>query len=131
MMHKITNNFNFSKKIFLSTEIKSSKRRSENLSSLMVLFGIWSILVAMKRIINERGGNLGDSMHEEIAAVYKGSNDEETFTAAFMFMEYYLDFLFKGCRSRSFQLEDSAEEWILRDLDIENRWAEPLPSIFD
>ena len=48
-----------------------------------------------------------------------------------MFMEYYLDFLFKGCRSRSFQLEDSAEEWILRDLDIENRWAEPLPSIFD
>jgi len=50
----------------------------------MVLFGIWSILVAMKRIINERGGNLGDSMHEEIAAVYKGSNDEETFTAAFM-----------------------------------------------
>ena len=61
-------------------------------------------------------------MHEEIAAVYKGSNDEETFTAAFMFMEYYLDFLFKGCRSRSFQLEDSAEEWILRDLDIENRW---------
>ena len=47
----------------------------------------------MKRIINERGGNLGDSMHEEIAAVYKGSNDEETFTAAFMFMEYYLDFL--------------------------------------
>ena len=97
----------------------------------MVLFGIWSILVAMKRIINERGGNLGDSMHEEIAAVYKGSNDEETFTAAFMFMEYYLDFLFKGCRSRSFQLEDRAEIWILRDLDIENRWAEPLPSIFD
>lgn len=92
----------------------------------MVLFGIWSILVAMKRIINERGRNLGDS-----AAVYKGSNDEETFTAAFMFMEYYLDFLFKGCRSRSFQLEDSAEKWILRDLDIENRWAEPLPSIFD
>ena len=92
----------------------------------MVLFGIWSILVATKRIINERARNLGDS-----AAVYKGSNDEETFTAAFMFMEYYLDFLFKGCRSRSFQLEDSAEEWILRDLDIENRWAEPLPSIFD
>lgn len=61
----------------------------------MVLFGIWSILVAMKRIINERGGNLGDSMHEEIAAVYKGSNDEETFTAAFMFMEYYLDFYSK------------------------------------
>ena len=45
----------------------------------MVLFGIWSILVAMKRIINERGGNLGDSMHEEIAAVYKGSNDEVDF----------------------------------------------------
>ena len=84
---------------------------------------------AMKKVINARGGNLGESMDEEIAAIYKGSNDEETFTAAFMFMEYYLDFLFKGCRS--FQLEEGAEEWILRDPDIENRWAEPLPSIFD
>lgn len=68
-------------------------------------------------------------MDEEIAAIYKGSNDEETFMAAFMFMEYYLDFLFKGCRS--FQLEEGAEEWILRDPDIESRWAESLPSIFD
>lgn len=68
-------------------------------------------------------------MNEEIAAAYKGSNDEETFTAAFIFREYYLDFLFKGCRSC--QLEDAAEEWILRDPDIENRWAVPLPSIFD
>ncbi|WP_370846660.1 hypothetical protein [Parasutterella sp.] len=84
---------------------------------------------AMKKVINARGGNLGDTMDEEIAIVYKGSSDEETFTAAFMFMEYYLDFLFNGCRS--FQLEDGAEEWILRDPDIENRWPEPLPSIFD
>lgn len=59
---------------------------------------------AMKKVINARGGNLGDTMDEEIATVYKGSSDEETFTAAFMFMEYYLDFLFNGCRS--FQLED-------------------------
>lgn len=84
---------------------------------------------AMKKIINARGGDLGDSMDEEIASVYKGSNDEETFTVAFMFMEYYLDFFFKGCRS--FQLEDGQDEWILRDPDVENRPLDPLPSIFD
>ena len=33
---------------------------------------------AMKKVINARGGNLGDTMDEEIATVYKGSSDEET-----------------------------------------------------
>ena len=73
---------------------------------------------ALIKILIKNGHDVGTTMDEEIAEVYRGETDEETFTAAFLFMDYYLDMFFQG--NRKFQLDDSGEDWILRDPDVEN-----------
>lgn len=76
---------------------------------------------ALKKILIARGVAAGPTIDEDVAAVYRGANDEETIVLADDFRNrIYLENFF--VYSNRFILDaDSGEEYVLYDPDYERR----------
>lgn len=73
---------------------------------------------AFKKLLIARGLAKGDTMDEEVAAVYRGETDAETVTMCQLFMDLYRSRFIIG--SNAFQLDpDSDVDYVLLDPDYE------------